>query len=241
MSQPEIHCLADASQVALEAAREWVSRLANRPPEENFTIALSGGRIAGAFFEALVQESHQNNVDWTGVHVFWSDERCVDPQSPESNYREASAKLLVPLGLPGDCVHLLAGDLPEAEALERACQDLGKHCRTNELGTPMLDLIFLGMGEDGHTASLFPEESAATRQAPDWVRAVTAVKPPPRRLTMGYPILITAEEVHFLVPGAAKEPVLRQALDGLGSLPAGEVMSNRSKRTVIWTDIPGLG
>ncbi len=212
-------------ELAKGAAADWLKALRNRPsPQLNYTMALSGGRIARTFFKEIVMQAMQGAQDagtkrlLQNVHFFWGDERCVPPGDPESNFGAASELLLKPLGVPEAQIHRVRGEGAEEFALREAVNDI---CRIAPVvnGQPVLDLVILGMGEDGHVASLFPGEPEEVRSSGVVYRAVTAVKPPPRRITLGYAALAAAREAWVIAAGAGKEGALKESLSPRGKTP----------------------
>jgi|SRR4051812_5276497 6-phosphogluconolactonase len=202
----------------------------------NFLVALSGGRIARRFFTTLTSLVLARQVSVTTVHFFWSDERCVPPSDPESNFAAANELMLSPLRIPAAQIHRLRGeDTPEQAALSAEKELRGLAPKASN-GQPVLDLIFLGMGEDGHVASLFPGEPEAAFENQAVFRSVTAVKPPPKRLTLGYPAIATARQVWVLASGVSKEGALRNSLSANGSTPLARVIKLRTQ-TRIFSDI----
>jgi len=200
------------------------------------TVALSGGRISQRFFAAVVELARLSEISFANAHFFWADERCVPPDDAESNYRVARELLFAPLNIPNDHIHRIRGEvLPDVAAAEAEAEI----CRIAPLtddGQPVLDLIFLGMGEDGHVASLFPGEPESVMTSPAVYRAVTATKPPPRRITLGYATIAAARQVWVLVSGAGKEVALRDSLDPSSQAPLARVIKARL-RTRILTDV----
>lgn len=230
------------ADLAKEAARQWLEELREHSTKSNntpYTVALSGGRITKGFFQELVAQVRENSAGlgrvFDRVHFFWADERCVPPTDPESNYAMARELLFEPLNIPEDRIHRLRGEGLEKEALQEAVSAI---CRLAPManGQPVLDMIFLGMGENGHIASLFPEESEQEMKNPAIYRAVTTVKPPPRRMTLGYEAIAAAREVWVLVSGKGKEEALKMSLPPTVSTPLGRVISLR-KQTTIYTDV----
>jgi 6-phosphogluconolactonase len=234
------------AELAKEAARQWLEELREHSAKSAgtpYTVALSGGRITKDFFQELVAQVRGNSGVlgrvFDAVHFFWADERCVLPTDPESNYAMARELLFEPLKISENRIHRLRGEGPEPEALQEA---VGAICKVAPManGQPVLDMVFLGMGENGHIASLFPEESEQEMNNPAIYRAVTTVKPPPRRMTLGYGALAAAREVWVLISGKGKEEALKMSLPPTGITPLGRVMRLR-KQTTIYTDIqPGL-
>lgn len=234
MGTYELHHFGSAQNLAVAAAEAWL-RLCQDKPESRLCVALAGGRIAGTFFSATAQLPDAPEL-LQGVQFFWGDERSVPPDSPESNYRLACEKLLDPLGMPREHIHRIQGELAPELAASQAEADLRKLARVNPEGTPVLDLVFLGMGEDGHVASLFPGESEEAMASHAVYRAVTASKPPPQRITLGYPALTVAQEVWVLVSGTGKAGALQASVQTPSRTPLGRVLACRS-HTRILTDI----
>jgi 6-phosphogluconolactonase len=228
---------ADDTILANAVAERWISELRARPPGGgNYSVALSGGRIARRLCSAVAALAGAN-LNWLdGVHFFWGDERCVPADDPESNFGLANSLMLKPLRIPLDRIHRVRGeDSPDAAA-KAAASDLCQFTSLAANGQPILDLVFLGMGEDGHIASLFPPEPLTTLTDPTVFRAVTASKPPPRRITLGYPALIAARQVWVLASGEGKSDALRESISAGGQTPLARLL-NRRDATLILTDI----
>ena len=177
-------------------------------------MALSGGSTPRRMYEILGEAPRWAQLDWRRVEVFWGDERAVPPEHPDSNYG-AAAVLLGKLGVPPDRVHRIEGELPNAEeAVARYQDELARVFATPPDGLPpIFDLVFLGMGSDGHTASLFPYSQALTERR-RWVVGHQVARLGKPRITMTPPILNRAAEVRLLVTGADKAGALREALTG---------------------------
>lgn len=200
------------------------------------TVALSGGRISQHFFEAVVETARMGKISLARVHFFWADERCVPPDDAESNYRVARELLFTPLNISKDHIHRVLGEeLPDVAAAEAAAE-LCRIAPLTDAGQPVLDLIFLGMGEDGHVASLFPGEPESVMANLAVYRAVTAAKPPPRRVSLGYAAIAAARQVWVLASGAGKDAALRDSLEPSGLTPLARVIKSRPL-TRIFTDI----
>lgn len=229
-----------SSQLLAEAAaRHFVDSIPDRAP---FHVALSGGRIAKPFYEAIVNivSAEQRYVDH--IHFFFADERCVPPTDPESNFMTARQLLFDPLHIRSEQIHRIHGETDDTYAAKEAEAELCRIAPIDSTGQPILDLVILGMGEDGHTASLFPGEPESLLNATAVYRAVTAVKPPPRRITLGYAPLKAATQLIVLVSGAGKEAPLRQIASEIASqnptLPLARVLVSNPK-FLIFSDIPG--
>ncbi len=222
-----------ATQLAASTARQFLGQL---PASGGFSIALSGGRIAQDFFRAVARQSQERGQSLTHIHFFWADERCVPPDHADSNYRSAAELLITPLGLPPHNIHRLRGEDEPEHAAAEAEKELRQFTLASPGGQPVLDLVLLGMGEDGHVASLFPGEAEAVMTSPAVYRAVTASKPPPRRITLGYGAIAAATEVWVLASGAGKEAALRESLSPAGVTPLARVLRTR-EHTRTFTDI----
>ena len=228
-------------ELAHAAASRWLELLGERKNSSvPYSVALSGGRVARDFFTELTRQSAGHRDLWKGVHFFWADERCVPPDDPESNYGAARQLFLVPANIPENQIHRLRGEDSEALALRAAVADIENVVPVNGKGEPVFDMVFLGMGEDGHVASLFPGERVEDRENTAAFRAVIAVKPPPRRLTVGYGVLESAREVWVMVSGKGKEQALRESLAPQGKTPMARVIRAR-ERTMVLTDVSPAG
>ena len=223
--------------LAAAAAERWLRVLSKRRDRAKpYTVALSGGRVAQKFFAAVTAKG-QANLEWfSNVHFFWADERCVPPDHTDSNFRIAEAELLKPLKIPANQIHRLIGEIDPATGADHAIRELSGITSGNLHAIPPLDLVFLGMGEDGHVASLFPGDKEP--ENPAWFRPVIGPKPPPQRLTMGYGLLVAAKEVWVLASGKSKKLALKDSLLEGSKTPLGRVLNLREK-TVIFSDITG--
>ncbi len=203
----------DIDTLSYEAA-QYVVRIASESivTRGRFTIALSGGTTPRTLYGLLGGEPYLSQIDWALVHIFWSDERCVPPDSPDSNYHMAHEVLLSQIPIPVQQVHYMPADQPDRYAASQAyAEEMQRTFGTN--GIPSFDLIQLGMGPEGHTASLFPHQASLHEQQ-RLVIPVSVPKPPPDRLTFTPPVLNAARNVLFLVTGADKADALHAVLEG---------------------------
>ncbi|GAB4435832.1 MAG: 6-phosphogluconolactonase [Anaerolineae bacterium] len=202
----------DSEALAHGAATHFVRLAAAAIAEHGrFSVALAGGSTPEAMHRALASEAFAPRVDWERVHVFWGDERCVPPDHAESNYRMARETLLDGVPIPARNVHRMRAEIgPEAAADE---YEAALRAFFGADGPPRLDLIFLGMGDDGHTASLFPG-TAAVHETAGWVAAHHVAKLGAWRVTLTPAVLNAAANVIFLVAGAHKAARLREVLHG---------------------------
>ena len=230
----------DDSALAEAAAARWLAalELAHRCGRPHH-VALSGGRIARRFFDAVVAHAAGRESLLERVHFFWADERCVPPDDPESNFRLAFERLLRPLNIPAAHIHRVRGEAPPEIAAAEASAELQRVLGGRPGEPAVLDLVFLGMGEDGHIASLFPGVADAPAPGDAPYRAVTAPKPPPARVTLDYGPLADAREVWVLASGPGKDVALRNSLSPEGQTPLARLLRRRP-RTVILTDIAGV-
>ncbi|HYG35128.1 MAG TPA: 6-phosphogluconolactonase [Clostridia bacterium] len=236
LGHTELKRFAEADNLAKAAAADWWGTISSSSSERSYCVALAGGRIALNFFDAVVELAKGHEAALSFLHFFWGDERCVPPQSEESNFRLANEHLLKPLAIPANRIHRLRGEDEPAKAAAEAEAELRLWTRTNAAQQPILDMVFLGMGEEGHVASLFPGESEELMRSQSVYRPVMASKPPPQRITLGYPVLAAAQQVWVLASGAGKQSALREALAPNGQTPLGRVLRQRT-RTVIYTDL----
>ncbi len=200
-------------ELAQAAAADWLQHLRAHGEEKPiYTLALSGGRIAKHFFTQVVQQVREKKISLSSVHFFWADERCVSAADPESNYATAKQLLFDPLQIPATRIHRIPGELHPHEAATRAEKELIALFGFDSHKTPALDLVLLGMGEDGHVASLFPGDDFERQNAAPLFRSVVATKPPPNRVTMTYRLLQAATEVWVLASGAGKATALSESL-----------------------------
>ena len=219
MSDPgargEVRVQDDAAGVARAAADVFVDA-AQRAVQERgrFFVALSGGSTPRALYQLLAAPPYHDQVDWSRTWVFWGDERCVPPESEESNYRMAREALLFHVPVPAHQVFRMRGELADVDAAAALYEmDLRRAFALAPGALPRFDLVLLGLGPDGHTASLFPH-TAALQVRDRFVTANRVDKLNAHRLTLTAPVLNAAALVVFLVAGADKTPALTAVLDG---------------------------
>lgn len=222
--------------LAEAAARRWMSTLHTSPSPVRCT-GLSGGRGARLLFNAItvLARSESKPGKLAGVHFFWADERCVGPEDGQSNYRLAHELLFAPLGIPEKRIHRIQGEKPASEALRAAGLDLKRTAQAQNHGIPILDMVFLGVGEDGHIASLFPDAPAAAFEGPEIYAAVTGPKPPPQRITLTLPVLAVARHVWVLACGAGKSKILDESLNGTKKTPLARLLALRGHTVIFRT------
>jgi 6-phosphogluconolactonase len=241
MKNFELISYATADELARTVAAKWLDEIeAAKRASKSHCVALSGGRITKKFFAAVTELATVRNFGdgdtpslLTSVHFFWADERCVPPDNMESNFRLANELLFVPLKISESQIHRIRGELPPETAAAQAASELRRFASSNADGQPVLDLIFLGMGEDGHVASLFPGENEAATSDRSIYRAVkNSPKPPPNRVTIGYAAIAAARQIWVLVSGAGKEAALRESLGTNGCTPLAQVTKIRTQTRI---------
>jgi 6-phosphogluconolactonase len=204
-----VHIYRSSEELSAAAAREFAAKAEEAIEERGrFVVVLAGGSTPKAMYGVLARD-YADRIDWSRVHVFFSDERTVSPDHEDSNYKMASEVLLdhVPVG----SVHRIRGELPPDEAAKAYEEELRTFFRTEDV--PRFDLILLGAGRDGHTASLFPETSAL--EVHDrWVVANPVLKLDTIRITLTIPIINAARAVVFLVAGEDKAEAVKEILEG---------------------------
>lgn len=210
---PGVQVYSNPTEVARAGARLFVDYAWQSIARHGqFLVALSGGNTPQKMFEILASADFRGQVDWAKVHVFWSDERAVPPESEESNFGAARRELLVRVPIPVANVHRMEA---EKANIGRAAHDyeeiLRQHLELDDRGFPRFHMIFLGMGTDGHTASLFPG-TRVTRQTSRWVSTPMVAKFNARRMTLTLPVLNAALRVVFLVVGSEKADILHAVL-----------------------------
>jgi 6-phosphogluconolactonase len=216
MSAHTIRLFADVESLGEAAAHEFV-RCAREAiaARGRFTVALSGGSTPRRSYQLLAAEPLRTQVDWECVEIFWGDERCVPPDHPDSNYRMAREAMLEHLPIPAEHIHRLEAERADREAAARDYETTIARVFDVTIGgqPPAFDLILLGMGPDGHTASLFPHTKALD-ETTRWVVVNFVAKFNTDRLTLTRPIINRAREVLFLVAGADKAERLAEVLTG---------------------------
>ena len=177
-------------------------------------VALSGGSTPRRMYERIAALG-PGTLDWSRVVFLWSDERSVPPNHPESNYRMAHEALLAPLGIPEPQVHRMRGEADDIEAAAREYEHTLATLTGAQpgYGVPQLDLVLLGLGSDGHTASLFGD-TVALDVRDRWVVRNYIAKFTTSRLTLTFPVILAAREIRVLVAGATKAATLETVLTG---------------------------
>lgn len=205
----------DSSMLAVAAAEAFATSAAQAVASRGrFLVTLSGGSTPQALFSLLATPPYRTEIEWTAVHLFWGDERLVPADDSGSNYYHAQRLLLSQVAIPASQIHPVRGELPAQEAVVDYGQQLQTLASAGQ-AWPRFDLALMGMGADGHTASLFPG-SAAVFEETKPVLAVTADYGgrPAQRVTLTPPVFNDARQVLFLVAGEDKATALAAVLQG---------------------------
>ena len=237
VTKPEIIICQNLSELNRKAAEEFIALAgAANARRGRFTVALSGGSTPKALYALLASAEYRNRLDWSRVHLFWGDERCVPPDHPESNFRMVQESLLSKVEIPRENIHRMAGEKnPQAAAADY--ENALRRFFNSSHADPRFDLIYLGLGEDGHTASLFPG-SAALSENQRWVTIDYVERLQAHRLTLTLPVINAAAQITFLVSGKSKRAIVKQLLGAdvdSSILPAAKVSPTDGRLTWLIT------
>ncbi len=231
----EIRVLANLEELSRAAASAFVDMaseaVANRGA---FRVTLSGGSTPKKLYSLLAGPEFSTRIAWHAVHLFWGDERCVPPDDPESNYGMARHALLQRIPIPAGNVHRMRGEIDPSRAAAEYEVLLRESFGIGPTELPRFDLVLLGLGEDGHTASLFPGTSAL-EETERLAVAVYVEKLNAHRISLSLPVINRGAAVVFLVSGAGKRAIVARVLAGSGDyveLPAQRVRPTDGK--LVW-------
>jgi 6-phosphogluconolactonase len=232
--KPDVRIFQDLDSLSHAAAEAFVGACSEATTlRGRFLATLSGGTTPLGLYELLARSPFKEHVDWARSHLFWGDERCVPPEDLENSYGQTRDILLSHVPVPAENVHRIRSELEPEQAAQDYARVIAEFAAP-PLPWPMFDLVLLGLGTDGHTASLFPGSD------PDVSRAVIAVTGhyrdrPARRVTLTPPVFNSSRRVIFLVGGEDKAVTLAKVLNGEhqpGALPAQRIQP--SKGELIW-------
>ena len=234
MTKCEIIICQDGTELNRKAADQFVALAAAAAQRVGrFTVALSGGSTPKALYSLLASPEYKNRLDWSRIHLFWGDERSVPPDHSDSNYRMVNEALLSKIQIGPENIHRMAGEKEPAQAAREYEDELTRFFQPTPGQAPAFDLILLGLGEDGHTASLFPG-TAALDEKEHLVATVYVERLKAHRLTFTFPVINAAAQVSFLVAGESKSAII-EALLGRDAnptqYPAGKVIPTSGKLT----------
>jgi len=206
MEHPRILVFETLDEMALKAL-QWLTEKTSAQDKETVSVALSGGNTPQALFEKIVKLD-TGTVDWNKLLVFWGDERCVPPEHTDSNFRSAQKSILIPLDIPQEHIFRIQGETYPPKEAERYSEVLAKELPIVD-GYPHFDLILLGLGEDGHTASIFPGDESLF-ETEKWCEVSTHPINGKQRITLTGSVINHAEEVAFLVTGTPKAQIVAE-------------------------------
>lgn len=214
---PTIQVVPDREALSRAAANKFLAlSQAAIEKQGHFSVALSGGSTPRDFYALLAssEADFRGQLTWEKLHFFWGDERHVPPDHAESNYRMAYEAMLSKVPVPKSNVHRIQTEMGDAEAVARAYEEeLRQFFNAHHGGQPRFDMALMGLGPDGHTASLFPQ-TAALHEREHWVVANWVQKLHTHRITLTVPALCPSAEILFLVAGGDKATALRDVLHG---------------------------
>jgi 6-phosphogluconolactonase len=213
----------DSAEALAQNGAEWLCRLA-QAGDRDFSVCLSGGSTPRRLYEWLVMPTIASRFPWPRVHWFWGDERFVPHDDPEGNYRMAREALLSRAPIPSSSIHPIPTEGLSPEQAAAAYESALKHFHGTDTLTadrPLFDVTLLGIGDNGHTASLFPRHPAS-EETQRWAVAVFGATPEPR-ITLTFPVLNSSRDVAFLATGAGKRDVVARARAGDPAIPATKV------------------
>ena len=227
MVRPLVNRLSNAGQVANETAKQLFAFVSDRLKSQNrVDVAITGGTVGIATL-AAASELDFNSLDLSRLHIWWGDERFVESESPDRNAVQANNAWLKKLDIPKANVHVFPAS-DEALSLDEAAIEFGKHFGAQSI---TFDLMLMGMGPDGHIASLFPGKSIGFEDVPV-VAEHDSPKPPPLRLSFSYGVINSADEIWFTVAGSDKADAVSIVFgDDPQVLPAGQI---QGKEKTVW-------
>jgi 6-phosphogluconolactonase len=237
VTNPEIIICSGVDELNRKAAQQFVA-LARQAiiARGRFAVALSGGSTPKALYSLLATDEFKQQLAWRQMHLFWGDERCVAPDHAESNFRMVKESLLSKIPIPSGNVHRMNGEIEPAVAATAYEAELKEFFSPLENNLPRFDLLLLGLGEDGHTASLFPGSSALNESArlvaPSYVDKLHA-----HRLTLTLPVINNGAQISFLVAGKSKASMVKEILRReTGGYPAARIQPARGRLTWFITE-----
>jgi 6-phosphogluconolactonase len=209
---PTIRIVSDMREIASAGADEFVAGALRGSAEKPFRVLLSGGKTPEPLYQLLASEPTRSRLDWNSVELYFGDERPVAPEDPDSNYGMVRRTLLLPLGLAAPRTYRIRGEAMDLSLSARRYEALLRN-RFNAYPPldPSFDLVLLGLGADGHTASLFPKQPTLDERERRAIPAEPKLEPFVERVTLTVPVLCSAPEVVFIVTGDAKAEAVERA------------------------------
>lgn len=233
--KPNLKVYSDLAGVS-EAVAESITEMITTAPADRFYLALAGGNTPRTLYNLLARK-FRNRIPWDRVHLFWSDERYVPQDDPRSNYRLVRESLLEHIEIPASNIHQMRTDFADPDDAAMSYETvLRGHF---SLPWPAFSLVLLGLGVDGHTASLFPG-SPVLEERKRWVLPTIGPTEPHLRLTLTLPAIAHAKQVYFLVAGRDKANAMQRTLTEGGNTSAARLVAQRPD-SVFWTDATASG
>ena len=209
VKRPRIIITETSEHLAIAAADMFADRARTCISERGiFAVAMSGGSTPRAMNEVLASQSYRDTIPWDKIHIFWVDERCVPEDDTASNYGNAKTDFINRVPIPKDNVHAIPVSVPPEEGRRRYEHELREFFQLTKDMLPVFDMVFLGMGRDGHTASLFPGQKSLLEKK-QIILVVKGGDPDVCRLTMTFPVLNNSRQMVILVSGKQKAAVIR--------------------------------
>ncbi|MFN2355160.1 MAG: 6-phosphogluconolactonase [Desulfopila sp.] len=228
-----LHCFTE-KQASITALAEQIVAVSSAALERRpgFSLVLAGGSTPGELYTLLARPYWRDRMEWPRVHVFFGDERCVPPDHHDSNYRMARETLLSAVPIPSEQIHRIRGEADPDEEAAAYQQRIERQLPVISPDNPLFDLVLLGLGEDGHTASLFPGDAALqSRALATAVKAPRTMTPALPRISLTHHGIMLSRYICFLVHGRNKQEIVRAVLaDSSGRYPAALIQKN----TVSW-------
>ena len=216
MQKTDCKIFADNPTVAAAFAEDFCQWVKTQPADKTkLTVALSGGSTPKLLFQEFA-ENYADKIDWSRIHFFWGDERCVPPDDSESNYGMTKSLLLDHIDIPADNIHRVLGESTPSEERVRCEQEIRDHVEVNDGGVPQFDLMILGMGGDGHTASIFPHEIEFLK-SDNICEVATHPESGQKRITLTGKVLDASTRIAFLITGAGKAGVMAEIIGQSGN------------------------
>ncbi len=232
MGEFEVIIEENATELALTGAERFLGDAkASTSQRGHFSVAVSGGSTPRTMHRNLAREPFCSQIPWNETHIFYVDERCVPIDDPASNFGDLKRDLIEQAPLPIENIHPMPGETTLVDGARAYERELKAFFQQNA-GFPVFDLIFLGIGKDGHTASLFPGQ-AALEEKEQWIVSVKGGNPDVHRLTMTLPVINHARHVVFLVSGEGKAGILKEIFEE-SSMPLPAQRINPVKGQLTW-------
>ncbi len=232
--QPSTKIYSDPVALVAAFAADFASWVESQP-NVKLTVALSGGSTPKRLFE-LWAEQYASSIDWARLHFFWGDERCVAPDDAESNYGVAKALLFDHITIPETNIHRIRGEASPSDEAARYEQEIVEFAESID-GVAQFDLIILGMGDDGHTASIFPHQIEFLK-SPRVCEVATHPQSGQQRITLTGPVINAAKKINFLVTGASKAEVLADVIGQTGAFETYPASAITGDKVCFYLDEP---